>query len=94
MSLKVAAILRQAIIMRQPSHTDTFRRIRDRAYFLAVKRGLSPGQELDDWCKAEQAEIDERARDRGQREVKLEVGLKEEAKAHGNMERIDPLGEK
>jgi len=79
--------------MIEPFHTDTFCRIQERAYFRALKRGFSPGQELDDWCKAEQAEIAERARDRGGDEVKLELGLREEAKAHGTMERADPSSE-
>ena len=76
--------------MSQPSHSDTFLRIRERAYFRAMARGFSSGQELDDWCKAEQEEIEERARELARREVKLEVGMEEEARAHGNMERADP----
>ncbi len=40
--------------------------IAQRAYFLAEKRGFSPGSELEDWLKAE-AEVESMLRKRAER---------------------------
>lgn len=45
----------------QPSTEDRQRRIAERAYQIAERRGFTPGAELEDWLAAER-EIDDESR--------------------------------
>ncbi len=44
-----------------PVDRERDRRIAERAYELACERGMAPGQEVDDWLRAEQ-EVDAASR--------------------------------